>query len=483
MDTNDGILEPEGARLRAGTAAMTARRITSADLARLQRQPEPPFVLGILQYWRIKTADQFEQVPDTTPCWTGSMGELLPILQQEIRQREIRGRKPLLYYPKEVQPAVRQALAEHGFAVVDKRLVPLARPTPKIEPEPPPPDDPLDGLLDHAARVLRVVKQIIFQGPPGTGKTYAAKRLAARLLGIGRSAVDEEESETTGEFRDARFSEGRDGGCWELVQFHPAYAYDDFVRGIQAKTTEEGSISYEVVRRVLDRLVEHHREDATTVLIIDEINRANLTQVLGELIYALEYRGSQVQTPYEIENVRDGRTFKDGTLTIPRKGFYIIGTMNTADRSIGRIDYAVRRRFAFLQLDPKPEVILRQKNVQEGDMRWAASLFGSVGTLFRGGAGEDRGFLAQEFHPDDVQVGHTYFLGPESEVKIKFAYQVYPLLREYYKDGVLLPRDAQDPKIEFALPGAAPIDLVHPIDPVDLLSILDRSMTAGRDSM
>src|SRR5260370_4706103 len=90
------------------------------------------------------------------------------------------------------------------------------------------------GLLDQAAEVLRAIPQVILQGPPGTGKTYTAKRLAARLLGIGASAVDEEESKTTGEFHDTRPSEGQDGGCWELVQFHPAYAYDDFVRGLQA---------------------------------------------------------------------------------------------------------------------------------------------------------------------------------------------------------------------------------------------------------
>ncbi len=330
----------------------------------------------------------------------------------------------------------------------------------------PPPDDPLDGLLGHAEQILRVVPQIILQGPPGTGKTYAAKRLAARLLGIGRTAVDEEENETTGEFHATRFSGERDGGCWEIVQFHPAYAYDDFVRGIQADTVED-RISYNVVSRVLDRLVRHHRHDATTVLIIDEINRANLAQVLGELIYALEYRGSPVQTPYQIKG--------DGTLAIPRGSFFIIGTMNTADRSIGRIDYAVRRRFAFLQLNPNRDVILRQ-SIPDAERDWAARLFESVGALFDAPASGERRFLAQEFHPDDVRVGHTYFLGRQSDVRIKFAYQVYPLLREYYKDGIIL---RQSGKIEFALPGVDAIDLAQPIKPDDVLSKLDQSWRAG----
>jgi hypothetical protein len=386
------------------------------------------------------------------------MAELLDVLLEEIRRR------PNVPYRLTTMPdAVREALAERGFAVGDDGLlVQLAqRPPPKIQPEPPPPEDPLDDFLAHAEQVLEgVLPQILLQGPPGTGKTYAAKRLAARLLGIGASAVDEEENKTTGRFHDARYSEGRDGGCWELVQFHPAYAYDDFVRGIQAKTVN-GGISYEVVRRVLDRLVDHHRDDATTVLIIDEINRANLAQVLGELIYALEYRGSPVQTPYEIG--------ADGTLAIPRARFYIIGTMNTADRSIGRIDYAVRRRFAFLQLNPERDVVLRQADVPQADRDWAAALFDSVGTLFNSAAPAQR-YLAQEFHPDDVRVGHTYFLGERKKVKIKFVYQVYPLLREYYKDGILLP---QSDRIEFALPDGKLIDLAQPIDPSSLLSELD----------
>jgi len=307
-----------------------------------------------------------------------------------------------------------------------------------VTPKPPPPD----GLLGHAEHLLQVVPQIILQGPPGTGKTYNAKRLAAHLLGIDPAFVAEEESKATGQFHAAHFP-GVDAGCWELVQVHPAYAYEDFVRGIQAET-EEGSISYKVVRRVLDRLVEHHRDDATTVLIIDEINRANLAQVLGELIYGLEYRGSAVETPYQ------SRT------TGPAAGPWQFHEVNFSSS-------------AFLQLNPNAEVI-RQQNVPTADKAWAEAVFESVGDLFGSAAGGDSGYLAQEFHPDDVRVGHSYFLGPRSDVKIKFAYQVYPLLREYYKDGVLL---AQNGKIEFTLPGGDTLDLTQPIDPENLLSKLD----------
>jgi hypothetical protein len=180
------------------------KRINSADLARLARQADPPWVLGIRAQWRIRTADQFSQDPEKTPCWTGSIAELLDELLRHIERRP-----NLPFLQKTPMPnAVRQALADRGRAVgADGRLIRLAKPpTPKEPPPPPAPDDPLDGLLDHAAEVLRAIPQVILQGPPGTGKTYTAKRLAARLLKIGASAVDEEEHQTTGEFHAARFS-------------------------------------------------------------------------------------------------------------------------------------------------------------------------------------------------------------------------------------------------------------------------------------
>ena len=326
----------------------------------------------------------------------------------------------------------------------------------------------LELVLDDAERVLENIPQIILQGPPGTGKTYAAKRLAANILGIPHEAVDKEEAENNGQFHDARFANNHFDNCWELVQFHPSYGYEDFVRGIQAKAAGN-NINYEVVPRVLDKLARHHRQGAhrKTVLVIDEINRANLAQVLGELIYALEYRGSEVETPYEIDG--------SGTIAVPRRGFFVIGTMNTADRSIGRIDYAVRRRFAFLQINPDRSVIDAQPSmIPDSDKRWAGQLFDAVKNLFaREGLGPL--YLAPEFHPDEVQVGHTYFLGSHNVVRSKFVYQVYPLLREYYKDGMLL---REDGKIELVLPGNIGIDLANAIDTTALLSVLENSWRA-----
>jgi 5-methylcytosine-specific restriction protein B len=334
-------------------------------------------------------------------------------------------------------------------------------------------------VLNDASDVLNVVPQIVLQGPPGTGKTYAAKRLAARLLRIDEQSVTEEEKDNRGDFHDARFDEHQmQDKCWQIVQFHPAYGYDDFIRGIQAEPTITGnSIDFKVVPRVLDKLVRQHKPDkSTTVLIIDEINRANLAQVLGELIYSLEYRGSEVETPYAIETPNG----KDSTLRIPPKSFYIIGTMNTADRSIGRIDYAVRRRFAFLQLSPEPSVITEQLGISDRDRSRARDLFNAVAALFVHSASD--GYLAPEFHRDDVQVGHTYFLGRGETVRIKFAYQVYPLLREYFKDGILVPD--QNEKIELALPepAASTISLRENISVTELLSNINAWWQAAPDA-
>lgn len=154
------------------------------------------------------------------------------------------------------------------------------------------------------------------------------------------------------------------------------------------------------------------------VLIIDEINRANLSSVLGELIYALEYRGEAVESMYTVEG--------ENKLTLP-PNLYIIGTMNTADRSVGHIDYAIRRRFAFVDVLPKDLS-------KEDGIGFDSQLFYEVSELFDTN-------LSSEFEKKDVQLGHSYFIDKSEEggsMAIRLQYEIKPILLEYVKDGVLI---------------------------------------------
>lgn len=173
------------------------------------------------------------------------------------------------------------------------------------------------------------------------------------------------------------------------------------------------------------------------VLIIDEINRANLSSVLGELIYALEYRNQPVESMYEIDG--------DNKLTLP-PNLFIIGTMNTADRSVGHIDYAIRRRFAFVDVLPSTQPL---KELGKDYFKLVASLFienledldNLESTKMRRSK-----FLASDFKPEEVMIGHSYFivkendendLAEEQQIKMKMKYEVLPILKEYIKDGIL----------------------------------------------
>jgi energy-coupling factor transporter ATP-binding protein EcfA2 len=170
------------------------------------------------------------------------------------------------------------------------------------------------------------------------------------------------------------------------------------------------------------------------VLIIDEINRANLPSVLGELIYGLEYRGEAVESMYALNG--------DRKMIIP-PNLYVIGTMNTADRSVSHIDYAIRRRFAFVDVLPAIDPIKNEL---------AKVMFEKVSKLFVSNyaeviASQDTPkravTLMSDFKPEEVWIGHSYFLNSEGrendndEIKIKMKYEVLPLLKEYVKDGIL----------------------------------------------
>jgi 5-methylcytosine-specific restriction endonuclease McrBC GTP-binding regulatory subunit McrB len=210
------------------------------------------------------------------------------------------------------------------------------------------------------------------------------------------------------------------------VQFHPSTTYEDFIRGIRTKTDCE-KITYEAQNAIFGEMCVEAAKDPNNyyILIVDEINRANLPSVFGELIYALEYRGEAVNTPYEANSSKE--------LTVPHN-LVVIGTMNTADRSVGQMDYAIRRRFQFFPLLPDVQ------KVTDSD---AKKTFQNVLRLFVKNPttspidwSERAETLSHDFRASDVAIGHTYFLG--QDWKNSFKFQVLPMLVEYLKDGVLL---------------------------------------------
>ncbi|MBT1002221.1 AAA family ATPase [Paenarthrobacter sp. DKR-5] len=171
--------------------------------------------------------------------------------------------------------------------------------------------------LTDVIELLEEKKQLVLYGPPGTGKTFLAQALADHFTAGG-------------------------GGASETVQFHPSYSYEDFFEGYRPAPSATGTVEFQIKPGPLRRIAEaaSAAPDTPHLLIIDEINRANLAKVFGELYFLLEYRDRPISLQYsELE------------FTLPAN-LFIIGTMNTADRSIALVDAAMRRRFYFLEMAP-----------------------------------------------------------------------------------------------------------------------------------
>lgn len=176
--------------------------------------------------------------------------------------------------------------------------------------------------LAEFVELLRERRQVILYGPPGTGKTYLAQAVAEALGGKGHVT---------------------------LVQFHPSYSYEDFFEGYRPATSKDGAVSLQLVPGPLRKVVDLARGNSTEpyFLIVDEINRANLAKVFGELYFLLEYRDRTIDLLYSSGDSGPAFSLPDNV--------FIVGTMNTADRSIALVDAAMRRRFAFLSLHPEDE--------------------------------------------------------------------------------------------------------------------------------
>lgn len=249
-----------------------------------------------------------------------------------------------------------------------------------------------EAELQRWVNAMQRKGQAILYGPPGTGKTFMAQKLAQYLAGQG-------------------------DGFWELVQFHPAYTYEAFVQGIRPFTDDSGHLHYELVhgrfRQFCARAAQH---SGPCVLVIDEINRANLASVFGELMYLLEYRQAA------IELAEGGYAAGQSTtrFSIPAN-VYLIGTMNTADRSIALVDHALRRRFAFIHLPPDAQT-LRHYHQHTGCNPDA--LIKIVERLNR------------QIADPHYALGYTFFMHPALPTHLEAIWrmEIEPYLEEYFFD-------------------------------------------------
>ncbi|WP_255632354.1 DUF4357 domain-containing protein [Amycolatopsis sp. TNS106] len=278
-------------------------------------------------------------------------------------------------------------------ALVARRELELPEPTKELA----------DELLVHDVEWLREVRdllwddrQLIFYGPPGTGKTYLALKLA-EYFGGGPEQV-------------------------KLVQFHPSYAYEDFFEGFRPqedpKTREVAfRITDGPLRELADLASREGNRHVPHFLVIDEINRANLAKVFGELYFLLEYRNKSVRLTYS------GNDF-----ALP-SNLFLIGTMNTADRSIALVDAAMRRRFSFVELSPGTEPtsgLLRRWLDREGRNTEPADLLEAVNARIT---------------DPDFQVGPSYLMKKgvyrDGGLERTWRTKILPLLEEHhYGEGV-----------------------------------------------
>jgi 5-methylcytosine-specific restriction enzyme B len=241
-----------------------------------------------------------------------------------------------------------------------------------------------EPILLEYLRALDRKKQAILYGPPGTGKTFMAKKLVDHLL-----------------------SEGY--GFSEVVQFHPAYTYEDFIQGIRPQKTD-GILDYPNVPGRFLSFCQKAKElsNEICVLIIDEINRANLAQVFGELMYLLEYRD-------EFVSLATGEKF-----SIP-PNVRIIGTMNTADRSIALVDHALRRRFAFLHVAPNYDLLKQYHQTTQYPVE---------------GLIQQLKILNQNIDDHHYEIGPSFFLRSDLAEHLESIWrtEIEPYLEEYFFD-------------------------------------------------
>jgi 5-methylcytosine-specific restriction protein B len=289
----------------------------------------------------------------------------------------------------------------------------------------------LEDIPGRIQAILQRKGQAIVYGPPGTGKTYwassTARQLAARAaFGAGFEELDSSrKSEVTG----SDSTEGLVRTC----TFHPAYGYEDFIEGYRPRTNASGQLSFDLREGIFKRLCNDARKQPHKhfFLVIDEINRGDIPRIFGELITLLEFdkRGTSGHLPVSGER-----------FSVP-KNIYVIGTMNTADRSIALLDTALRRRFGFIELMPDTDALGAAQVANSIPLGpWLSALNERI-----------RSHVRRDSR--NLQIGHAYLMESGRPVTdfTRFsrilAEDIFPLLEEYCYENYSMLRELLGPAI------------------------------------
>lgn len=247
--------------------------------------------------------------------------------------------------------------------------------------------------IEEIEQLLNEKKQIIFYGPPGTGKTFFAKKFAKYFTKEN----------------------------YDIIQFHPSYSYEDFIEGIKPSIDEYGKLGgFSRQEGFFKKFVKkcHDNPQNKFLLIIDEINRGNISRIFGELIYLLEYRDDKITLTYSPEE----------KFSIP-KNLYIIGTMNSADRSISFVDYALRRRFLFFEFYPdlhNSNILRKWFEDNEPSKLHSENIIKML---------EDINKVITDKLGREYQIGQSYFMKSNMDKKSLeriITYAILPLVEQYF---------------------------------------------------